>query len=567
LSGAALSAEESHQLDTFKRQQLTDEYYSEGVNAGDINRDGHPDVVHGPYWYEGPSFEQKHEIYPPKPQPRARYADNFFSWVYDFNGDGWNDIFVVGFPGTPAHVYENPGSEGLKAHWKKHQVFDWVSNESPHFTNLVGDEKPELVCTRDGFYGYCTFDPQRPFEAWEFHPISEKVAATRFGHGLGVGDINNDDRLDVLCSNGWYQQPADLEASQRWRFHEVPFARGGAEMYAYDVDGDGDSDVITSLSAHDFGLAWHEQIREGDAITFRRHLIMGDLPEKNRYGLVFSEPHSVNLADIDGDGLKDIITGKTYWSHHKQSPMWDAGAVVYWFRLVRGPDGVDWVPYQADGESGIGRQIIIHDVNGDALPDIVVGGMKGAHVLLHQREAVDQQQWQEAQPKKYEGSSTLLERGPASKIDPKTGSVAHAQEGEDLKVIKATGGNTRIQEMANFKLDRWSGGKQLFWTGARPGDQLELEFTLDEPGDYRIEIVLTMAGDYGIVQPALDDRPLGKPLDLYNSPDVLTSGVLTLDAGELSAGEHRLKLEITGAHPAAKKAYLVGLDYLRPVRK
>src|SRR5882724_11266909 len=86
-------------LHSFKRQQLTDEYFSEGANAGDLNRDGKADIVSGPYWYEGPSFEKRHEIYAPRPQPRDFYADNFFSWVYDFNGDGWNDVFVVGFPG------------------------------------------------------------------------------------------------------------------------------------------------------------------------------------------------------------------------------------------------------------------------------------------------------------------------------------------------------------------------------------------------------------------------------------------------------------------------------------
>jgi hypothetical protein len=75
-------------LHQFKRQQLTDVYFSEGAGAGDLNRDGHVDVVYGPYWFEGPGFTIKHELYPPKPQPREGYADNFFSWVYDFNGDG-----------------------------------------------------------------------------------------------------------------------------------------------------------------------------------------------------------------------------------------------------------------------------------------------------------------------------------------------------------------------------------------------------------------------------------------------------------------------------------------------
>lgn len=387
------------QLDTFDRQQLTDVYYSEGVNIGDLNKDGVTDVVHGPYWFEGPGYESKHEIYAPKAQNRQAYADNFFSWVYDFNGDGWNDIFVVGFPGTPAFVYENQQKDGVDSHWKKHQVFDWVSNESPHFTNIVGDERPELVCTRDGYFGYATIETDEAFGTWTFHAVSEQVATKRFGHGLGVGDVNGDQRLDVITKNGWYEQPTSLDGDPRWKFHLAAFApAGGAEMYAYDVDGDGDNDVITSLNAHNYGLAWHEQIRDGEEISFREHLIMGDKPEDNAYGLVFTELHSVNLADIDGDGLKDIVTGKTYWSHHTQSPMWDAGAVVYWFKLVRGEKGVEWTPYLADDDAGIGRQVIVGDVNGDQLPDIVTGGMKGCHVLTHKREDVDDVAWRAAQP-------------------------------------------------------------------------------------------------------------------------------------------------------------------------
>jgi hypothetical protein len=386
-------------LHTFERQQLTDTYYSEGVAAGDLNRDGHADVVYGPYWFAGPTFAERREIYPAVPQPRERYANHFFAWVHDFTGDGWNDVLTAGFPGTPAFVYENPRAAGHDKPWPKHQVFDSVANESPHFLNLVGDERPELVCTHEGFFGYATFDPARPLEAWQFHPVSEKVAPIPFGHGLGAGDVNGDGQQDILMKDGWFEQPRELKESGRWAFHRARFAPvGGAEMHAYDVDGDGDNDVITSLAAHDFGLAWHEQIRDGETISFKQHLIVGDQPRHSRYGLVFSEPHSVALADIDGDGLKDIVTGKTYWSHHRKSPLWDAGAVVYWFRLVRGKEGVDWVPHLADGEAGIGRQVIVHDLNQDGLPDIASGGMKGAHVLLHRRESVSEERWKQAQP-------------------------------------------------------------------------------------------------------------------------------------------------------------------------
>lgn len=374
-------------LHRFERQRLTETYFSEGANAGDINGDGQVDVVYGPYWFEGPSFERKREIYAAKPQPTEKYADNFFNWVYDFNGDGASDVFVVGFPGTPAYLFENPKGEGLDRHWKRHTVFESVANESPHFVDVVGDKRPELVCTLGGAFGFATINWDRPFEPWTFHRVSDQAAPARFGHGLGVGDINGDGLNDIIIANGWFEQPKKTPLESRWEFHPVAFtnAYGGAEMYAYDVDGDGDNDVITSLAAHEFGLAWYEQDRSGPEPVFRQHLIMGSKPSENRYGVLFSELHSVALVDMDGDGLKDIVTGKTYYSHHKQSPLWDAGAVVYWFRLTRSEKGVDWIPYQADGEAGIGRQISVADVNGDKLPDLVVGGMKGAHVLIHRK--------------------------------------------------------------------------------------------------------------------------------------------------------------------------------------
>lgn len=247
-------------LHRFDRQQLTNTYFSEGVAVGDLDRDQINDIVYGPYWFKGPDYAEKYEIYPAKPQPMERYADHFFAWAYDFDSDGAQDVLTVGFPGTPAYVYENPGDGRGK--WIKHQVFDWVSNESPQFADLVGDERPELICTRDGFFGFVTIDWEKPFSTWTFHPISERVTAEKFGHGLGLGDVNGDGHIDILHAGGWFEQPENNALNGRWRSHAVAFssAYGGAEMYCYDVDGDGDSDVITSEAAHDFGLAWYEQL-------------------------------------------------------------------------------------------------------------------------------------------------------------------------------------------------------------------------------------------------------------------------------------------------------------------
>lgn len=545
----------------FQRIELTSEYYSEGANAGDLNRDGKPDIVSGPYWYVGPSFQEKHAIYPPVPQNREGYADNFFSWVYDFTGDGWGDVLVVGFPGTPAYVYENPREQG--GFWKKHQVFDWVSNESPHFTQLVGDERPELVCTRDGYFGYAEIDWSRPLEAWKFRIASEQVATPRFGHGLGVGDINGDGRMDILHQHGWLEQPESLEGEPRWKFHRMPFTEaGGAEMHAYDVDGDGDNDVITSLAAHEFGLAWFEQLRQDGEIAFREHLIMGSRPEENRYGVLFSELHSVNLADIDGDGFKDIVTGKTYYSHHKQSPLWDAGAVVYWFRLSRGEQGVDWIPHRADGEAGIGRQVVVHDVSGDGLLDIVVGGMKGAHAMVQSRTAASPEQWREAQPKPIEARADVPARAPEAPIDDQTGVVPGAMEAETL-VVSVSAGEAAPQEMGGFKRGRWSGDAQLFWRGGKPGQTLTLKLPVAESGEYDLEIVFTKARDYGKVKLCINGELLAEEVDLYNYPDVISSGVLSFPGRKLSPPEATLSLELSGAHPSATPAYFAGIDYVR----
>jgi putative membrane-bound dehydrogenase-like protein len=158
-------------------------------------------------------------------------------------------------------------------------------------------------------------------------------------------------------------------------------------------------------------------------------------------------------------------------------------------------------------------------------------------------------------------------RGPRAPIDMKTRRVPDALEGESLKIVGKTHGNAASQTMGGFQKDRWSGDDQLWWTGAAPGAQLDLEVPVEKDGRYEIEIVLTKARDYGIVQLSLDDETLGEPIDGFNEPDVITTGVLSLGVRSLKSGSHKLSFKISGTHPKAVKAYMVGVDYVRLVPK
>lgn len=202
----SLAAEPQTSQIVWKTDQLDDVFFAEGATAGDIDGDGHADVVSGPYWFAGPEFKQRHTIYAPKPFDPHGYSDNFFSYVDDLNGDGNTDVLVIGFPGAAAYWYENPGTDvvrGESAVWKKHLVIDIVDNESPTYADITGDGKREIICSRDGFFGYARPIEGQPTKPWQFTAISDKSAGGRFTHGLGVGDIDGDGRIDLLEKTGW----------------------------------------------------------------------------------------------------------------------------------------------------------------------------------------------------------------------------------------------------------------------------------------------------------------------------------------------------------------------------
>lgn len=202
----------------------------------------------------------------------------------------------------------------------------------------------------------------------------------QFYHGTGVGHIDGDGRNDLILNEGWWEQPANGSNQTESTAHPCRFAKqGGAQMYAYDVDGDGDNDVITALHAHGWSLAWFEQVRQDGQITFVQRTIMGDHSTEAKHGAIFSQPHAIDVADIDGDSLTDIIVGQRRWAHGPNKDIEPGAApVLNWFQLERQPDGVRFRPHLLDNWSGVGLQVVAVDVTGDGVPDILTASKVGS---------------------------------------------------------------------------------------------------------------------------------------------------------------------------------------------
>ena len=392
----------------FTKIQLTENFHAEGAGIGDIDHDGHVDAIYGPFWYAGPDFKTRHEIYPAEDFDPNKYSNNFITFVADIDGDGWLDVMANVWPGKEVVWFQNPGknkasdlgqdsaNEATKeaGAWKRHLAFPVVDNESPAFTDVTGDGKAELVFHTGGVLGFAHPSEPTGVDRWTFERCSEPAKWGQYQHGLGIGDVNGDGRADLLMAEGWWEQP-EKASGEPWKKHPFAFGKGGAQMHVYDVDGDGDQDVITSLVAHGYGLSWFEHVKKADGdIDFVEHAILPATAEGTLDGVQFSQAHAVHVVDVNGDGLKDVITGKRFWAHGpKGDPDPGGPALLYWFELVReggktGADAVKYVPHKIDEASGVGTQFAVGDLNADGRIDIVIGNKKGGFVFRSEAPAL-----------------------------------------------------------------------------------------------------------------------------------------------------------------------------------
>jgi sugar lactone lactonase YvrE len=373
------------------RITLDTRFRSEGVAVADLNNDGRNDVIAGDVWYESPKILTKpwkiHEIRKPGNFVAGKgYSNSFANYAYDIDGDGWQDVIIVGFPGDPFHWYKNPGN-GKSGHWKAYEIWHSICNESPDFVDITGDNKPEFVfgSQPEAKMGFTMLPrKQDATKKWSFHAVSKKGDPHKNGtfkyyHGLGYGDLNNDGRNDILIAHGWWEQPEN-PTSGEWDFHPYALGTDGvnpqrlSDIHVEDLDLDGDNDVIGS-SAHAHGVWWFENVGGNKSPQFKAH----EIDSSN------SQTHAMEFADVDGDGQRDIITGKRFFAHNGGDPGASDPALMYWYEIRRNkgkPPEFTAHEIVAGRDTGIGTQFLALDFDGDGDLDIALSNKKGVNVLI-----------------------------------------------------------------------------------------------------------------------------------------------------------------------------------------
>ncbi len=96
-------------------------------------------------------------------------------------------------------------------------------------------------------------------------------------------------------------------------------------MLVTDANGDGLNDIIIG-SDHGYGLGWYEQKMEGGKRSFVSHWIETDYPTF----------HTMALADLDGDGKPELITGKQLLAHNGGDVGGFEPVFVFYYKFDKG---------------------------------------------------------------------------------------------------------------------------------------------------------------------------------------------------------------------------------------
>ena len=350
---------------------------SEAVGVGDFNGDGKLDIVAGPNIYLAPDWKvvKIRTLSGSVDENGKGYVDDFMNLPLDVNGDGRLDVVSCGWFCKCVRWYAQPVEQA--GDWTEHVVDTNANYEAGEFCDIDGDGKAkEILAHCQATVWYEVGKLPSGERGLVKHIISEKL----MNFGGGVGDLNGDGRPDVLRTEAWFEAPADPR-NGKWIEHPWNLVMKDGkpdhvpQMIVYDVNKDKLPDVITS-SAHNHGIYWYEQVHKGAFVTWMPHLIDES----------WSQAHTLALADINGDGTPDLITGKRFMAHNGSDPDEIGKLGVYWYELKRGKNPT-WTKHEISFDQGIGSgvELCAVDLDKDGDIDVVVTGKWGGPVWFENK--------------------------------------------------------------------------------------------------------------------------------------------------------------------------------------
>ncbi len=340
----------------FEKHTL-DQGANEACAFADINGDGRLDIVSGENWFEAPKWI-RHKF---REIPfTSNYVDDFSDLPLDVNGDGHIDVVSCAWFSRRLSWWQNPGRG--KGEWKDHTIESGFPIEFAFLVDLDNDGKAREVLPQFGGEKA----PLSWYDARDGAFVKHVASPRSYGHGIGAGDVNGDRRNDIVTPKGWLEAPADPRTGP-WTFHEFPDLGHTGFIHVMDVNQDGRNDLVTSL-AHNYGIFWLEQ---GEGNTWTKRMIDDS----------WSQPHAVTLIDLDGDGNKDLLTGKRYMAHNGRDPGEREPLGIYWYQYGKSDDGkrVEWTRHVIDysTRAGGGMQLPAADIDGDGDLDFAAPGKSG----------------------------------------------------------------------------------------------------------------------------------------------------------------------------------------------
>lgn len=352
----------------FKKQLIASES-SESVSVFDVNGDQQLDIVSGSYWYEGPKFLNRHLI--GQVERVSEYYEDFSTIPLDVDGDGKMDFITGGWFSKTLRWRKNPGND---KEWEQVDIAVTGSIETTRAWDVDGDGFDEIIPNTPGSpLVYYTLKRDKNNKA--LAQFTKTQIAKKHGHGLGFGDINGDGRGDFIIAEGWLEAPEDRQ-NMPWKFHpDFNLNDASIPIIVTDINKDGLNDLIAG-NAHSYGLYWYEQKHEGKSIKFIKHPID---PYQSQY-------HTMEWADIDNDGQKELITGKRYRAHNGNDPGGNDNSGLYYFKWNGESFTKNIISYGPFGEGkGTGIFFAIADLHKNGRQDIVVAGKDGLYVFFNEK--------------------------------------------------------------------------------------------------------------------------------------------------------------------------------------